>query len=147
MKTVVFATGAHEFSWHKILFSNKYWSQSVFFSDIKFILTRICIHKHQIILGLLQIMWIPSVFLSRKLAVYLETIFRKLLWPKSCYRSSFYQIICKIGALKNFAKLTEILLLKWLRSCKHFLFHTKFVLMFIIELVTTWFSFWVNELT
>ena len=52
----VFAAPAHELSWHKILFSKVNWGHCFFLFHwvyyIKFILTRICIHKHQIFSGL-----------------------------------------------------------------------------------------------
>ena len=52
----VFAAPAHELSWHKILFSKVNWGHRFFLFHwvyyIKFILTRICIHKHQIFSGL-----------------------------------------------------------------------------------------------
>ena len=47
------------------------------------------------------------MFLLRKSVVHSETIFRRLLRPKSCYRSSLSQIFSEPGVLKNFVKLTE----------------------------------------
>ena len=48
-----------------------------------------------------------SAFLLRKSVMYSWTIFKKLLWLKSCLRSRLLQILYKVGFLKNLAKLTE----------------------------------------
>ena len=72
MKSYVFVTGVCELYWNKILFSNIIWSQLFFFFIvIKFILTRICIQKHQIFLGLLLlIIWMFLLFLLTRTVVH-----------------------------------------------------------------------------
>ena len=87
------------------------------FVDIKFILTRkknltwICLHKYQIFSGiLLPIIRIFIGFLLRKSVVHLWTLFKKLLRPKSCYRSGLSNPLQKVkikNALKKIGKYTQ----------------------------------------